>query len=84
MMYFQLEKGESINKNEIIGIFDLETVGSASDTKLFFKRLEDQKGVVNLSSDIPKSFVLLDEEFSDRIYLSGLSAESVKARSERL
>ncbi|MBQ3231235.1 MAG: DUF370 domain-containing protein [Clostridia bacterium] len=84
MRYFQLEKGESIDKNEIIGIFDLETAGASAETKALFKRLEEQKGVVNLSNDIPRSFVLCEEEFSDRIYLSGLSTQSIEARTERL
>ena len=82
MNYLQLEKGESIKKPEIIGIFDIDKVGTASATKELFKRKEDEKGVVSLSNDLPKSFLLCDGEFTDSIYISGLSCESILKRLE--
>lgn len=80
--YFQLEKGESIDKNEIIGIFDIETASVSVNTKDFFRRKEDEKGVVSLSNDLPKSFLVCDGEYGDTMYLSGLSTESIKKRLE--
>ncbi len=79
-MYLQLEKGESIKKKDIIGFFDMETVGGSSATKELFRRKEDEKGVVSLNNDIPKSFLLCDGEYSDSIYISGISTESIKKR----
>ncbi len=82
MQYIQLEKGESINKKEIIGIFDIENVMSLSGTKELFKRKEGEKGVISLSNDLPKSFLLCDGEYTDRIYVSGLSTSSIIRRIE--
>ena len=81
-MYLQLEKGESIAKREIIGIFDLDIASVSPSTNDIFKRMEDEKGVISLSNDIPKSFLITDGEFADRIYISGLSTESIKKRLE--
>ena len=75
-----MEKGESIDKKTIIGVFDIETSSMSQGTKLLFKRKESEHGVVSLSNDLPKSFVLSDGEYSDTIYVSGLSTESVKKR----
>ncbi|MBO5914911.1 MAG: DUF370 domain-containing protein [Clostridia bacterium] len=80
MRYLQLEKGESIDKKEIIGIFDLEKAGVSSATNELFRRKEDEHGVVNLSNDLPKSFILCEGEYSDTIYISGISTESIKKR----
>ncbi len=79
-MYLQLEKGESIDKKEIIGIFDIETSSMSQGTKDLFRRKEEERGVVNLSNDLPKSFLVCDGEYDDRIYLSGISTESIKKR----
>ncbi len=79
-MYLQLEKGESIAKKNIIGFFDMDQVSIGSGTRELFKRKEEEKGVVSLSNDIPKSFLVCDGEYSDSIYLSGLSTESIKKR----
>lgn len=80
MRYLQLEKGESIDKNEIIGIFDLESASTSQVTKELFKRKEDEHGVVSVSNDLPKSFILCDGEFTDTVYISGISVESIKKR----
>lgn len=82
MRYLQLEKGESIDKNDIIGIFDIEIASLSSGTKEIFRRKEEEKGVVSLSNDLPKSFLICDGEYGDTMYLSGLSTESIKKRLE--
>lgn len=82
MKYIQLEKGESIDKSEIIGIFDIDTASMSPGTKEIFRRMEEEKGVISLSNDLPKSFLLADGEFTDRIYISGLSTESIRKRLE--
>lgn len=82
MNYLQLEKGESILKSEIIGIFDIETASVSISTKEFFRRKEEETGVISLSNDLPKSFLLCEGEFTDRIYISGLSCESIRKRLE--
>lgn len=80
-MYLQLEMGESIALDEIIGVFGLET-RTGEDTKELLKRKEGETGVISLCSDIPKSFVLCDDGIGDRIYVSGLSTESIRRRIE--
>lgn len=80
MAYIQLEKGESIAKRRVIGIFDIETASLSEHTLALMRRKEAEKGVVSLSSDLPKSFLLSDDLYGDRIYLSGLSPESIKRR----
>lgn len=80
MRYLQLEKGESIDKNEIIGIFDLDSASISSSTDGLFRRKEEEHGVVNLSNDLPKSFILCEGIYSDTVYISGISTESIKKR----
>ncbi len=82
MKYLQLEKGESVDKSEIIGIFDIDTASVSPATKDIFKRKEEERGVISLSNDLPKSFLLCDNEYTDRIYITGLSVESIRKRIE--
>ena len=80
MRYLQLEKGESIDKNEIIGIFDIESASISQATKELFKRKEEEHAVVSVSNDLPKSFILCDGEYTDTVYISGISVDSIKKR----
>ena len=72
MRYLQLEKGESIDKKSIIGIFDLDSSSKAGATNDLFRRKEEEHGVVNVCNDLPKSFILCDGEYSDTVYISGI------------
>ena len=69
MRYLQLDQGESVDKDEIIGIFDIDTASVSRDTRGALKRISGSFGTVNLCSDLPK-----------RAYISGLSVESVVKR----
>ncbi|MBR2901252.1 MAG: DUF370 domain-containing protein [Clostridia bacterium] len=82
MRYIQLEKGESIDTKDIVGFFDIESASISPNTKEIFRRKEEETGVVNVSNDLPKSFLLCDGEFTDTIYISGLSTESIRKRLE--
>lgn len=82
MRYLQLEKGESIDKKDIVGIFDIEIASLSPNTKEIFRRKDSEKGVVSLNNDLPKSFLICDGEYGDTMYLSGLSTESIKKRLE--
>ena len=82
-MFIQLEHGESIDEKDIIGVFDIDSAGSAESTKEFFKRKGEELGVVSLSNDLPKSFLLCADEYTDRVYITGLSVDSVKKRFDK-
>jgi hypothetical protein len=82
MRYIQLEKGESIDTRQIIGFFDIDAASMSQGTLEIFRRKEEETGVVTVSNDLPKSFLLVDGEFTDTIYISGLSTESIRKRFE--
>ncbi|HOJ48634.1 MAG TPA: DUF370 domain-containing protein [Bacillota bacterium] len=81
-MFLHLGKGESVPEKEIVGIFDIEAATVSADTKAFLKSLQEAKRVVNLCDDLPKSFVLTDNELCESVYITQNSALSLKKRAE--
>jgi len=81
-MFLHLGKNESVQKKEIVGIFDIETASISVDTRTFFAKLQDEKRVVNLCDDLPKSFILTENELCENLYISQISAASLKKRAE--
>ncbi len=65
---------------EIIGIFDIEKATLSGDTKNFLARMQKEYKAVNLATDLPAAFVLTDGEYTDRIYITSLSAKVLKNR----
>ena len=80
-MYLHLGNEVSIRTRDIIGIFDLETASISSDTKSFLKRCEDGDIVTNVSSDLPKSFVLCRYNGEIQVFISAISPYTLKKRS---
>lgn len=79
-MFLHLGKNESVINKEIVGIFDIETATLSADTRNFMAKLQDQKRVVNLCDDLPKSFVLTDNELYESLYITQNSVNSLKKR----
>lgn len=76
-MFLQLEGGESIVGEDVIGIFDMDEATVGEGTRIFLREAQKQMRVVSLASDLPRSLVVVREEYGSRVYISGLSAKSI-------
>lgn len=76
-----LGKNETVRDREIVGIFDIEKATLSEDSKKFLSVMQKNYKAVNLASDLPAAFVLTDGEYTDRIYITSLSARVLKNRS---
>ncbi len=57
-MYLHLGQDTLVNTKDIIGVFDLDTSTVAGDTRAFLAGAEKARKVVNVSMELPKSFVV--------------------------
>ena len=72
-----------LNTRDIVGIFDLDNATRGSITNAFFARAEQEGAVVDLSADLPKSFIVTDFP-TETVYLTELSTAALKGRAEKL
>jgi hypothetical protein len=80
-MYLHLGNEVSIRTRDLIGIFDLETASLSNDTKDFLRRCEDGDIVTNVSSDLPKSFVLCRYNGEIQVFISAIASVTLKKRA---
>ena len=80
-MYLHLGNEVSIRTSDIIGIFDLDATTISKDTKGFLRRCEDNDMVTNVSSDLPKSFVLCRYNGDVQIFITAISSATLKKRA---
>ncbi len=66
---------------DVVGIFDMDQATQEESTRIFLTQKQKTMQVVSLASDLPKSFVLVREAYGDRVYVSGLSTETIAKRS---
>lgn len=80
-MYLHLGEKTVIRTNDIIGIFDLDTSTISKNTRDFLSRAEKEKKVINVSFELPKSFILCREKEDYRVYISQISSQTLLKRN---
>lgn len=81
-MYLHLGQDTVIKTDEIIGIFDLETSTISKSTRDTLARAEKEGRVINVSMEMPKSFVLCCNKAQKiTVYISQISSTTLLKRS---
>ena len=83
-MYIHLGNEMVVNENDIIGIFDLETTTISKHTRKFLEIAEKQKQVINVSYELPKSFIVTSKNKDKKVYISQISTSTLEKRSKIL
>lgn len=83
-MYLHLGNSVVVHDRDVIGIFDLDNTTSSPRTRLLLERAEKEGRVVNISGELPKSFILVgaDGETEPYVYLSQLAPATLLRRAE--
>ena len=83
-MFLHLGRNSVVKTDEIIGIFDLDTATVSKHTRDFLKKAEKAKEVVNVTDELPKSFVVCQKKKTrQKIYISQISPQTLLKRAKR-
>ena len=81
--YLHLGQSQIVPSHRVIGIFDLDKCSTSKRTRDYLAAAEEEGVVLDVSGDIPKSFVLCDHPYHPQIvYLSQLNTSTLKHRAE--
>jgi len=80
-MYLHLGQETVVRLDDIIGIFDIDTTSVGKETRWFLTHAENELRVTNVSNDLPKSFVVCEDEGGMRVYISQISTATLKRRT---
>ena len=81
-MYIHLGNEISISDKRIIGIFDIENTSLGNDTREYLKKATARKQVVNVSMEMPKSFIVCsDNKSEDTVFISPISVNTLHKRA---
>ena len=79
-MYLHLGQEVLIKKSDIIGIFDMDKATVSKRTRMFLAAKEKEHRVINVSTDLPKSFILCSKGEEVVVYISQISAQTLLKR----
>ncbi len=83
-MYIHLGNEMVVKEDEIIGIFDMDTTTVSQKTRLFLEKAEKSKQVINVSYELPKSFIVTNKNKENKVYISQISPQTLQKRSNIL
>lgn len=75
-MYLFLGGDITVRADDVIGIFDIEECSVSRITADFLNSSQKKRQVVNVSQDIPKSFIVC----SEKVYISNVSHNTIRKR----
>ena len=81
-MYLHIGKEKIIKTDEIIGIFDLDTATISKATRKYLAVAEKRGDVVNVTTELPKTFIVCKEDGKRTVYISQISSSTLNKRSE--
>lgn len=82
-MYLHLGQDTVVRLDEVIGIFDMDTSTISKHTRQFLADAEKGRRVVNVSEELPKSFVVcVDKEGTETVYVSQISSSTLRKRTD--
>ena len=80
-MYLHLGQGIVVLLEDVVGVFDIDTVSTGKTTRWFLANAEREMRVTNVSDKLPKSFVVCNDKLGTRVYISQISSATLKKRS---
>ncbi len=82
-MYIHLGQDTVVNDDSIIAMFDIDACTISKKTRDFLALAEKEGRVVNVSYELPKSFVVSKKQGKTLIYISQLSTKTIMLRTNR-
>ena len=79
-MYLHVGNGKTVKRKDVIGIFDLDTATVTKTGKDFINRRQRAGLVEYDDDDLPRSFVLVEEDKKYKVKLSRISSRGLTAR----
>lgn len=79
-MYLHLGENTVVRTDIIIGIFDMDTSTISKWTKDYLSNATKNKRVINVSMELPKSFVVCNENNEIKVYVSQISSQTLMKR----
>jgi len=81
-MYIHLGQNVVVPEADVIGIFDLDNTTGSFITRKYLSDAEKAGTVINVSDELPRSFIVSGRNNDVYIYLSQLSPQTLLKRSE--
>lgn len=79
-MYLHLGNDVVIDSKSIVAMFDIDACTVSKKTREYLAAAEKNGRVINVSYELPRSFVVCKNNGEERVYISQLSTKTLSKR----
>ena len=80
-MYLHLGEKTVVQTDDIIGIFDIDNTTVSKNTRNYLSKAQKDGRVINVSQELPRSFVICETDNEITVYISQLSVNTLFRRN---
>jgi len=80
-MYLHIGNGMVIDDRDIVGIFDIDYCSVDKRTRNYLSNAQKEGRIVDVSQEIPKSFIVVSGEQGEKVYITNVSPATLTRRS---
>ncbi len=80
-MYLHLGNDAIVKKSDIIGVFDMDNTTISKQGRKFLTKAEQNKQVIYTSADLPKSYIITNNNKKNTVYISSISSGTLLKRA---
>lgn len=79
-MWLHLGQTTVVNSSAVVGVFDLDNCTISRHTRKLLAKAQKEDRVVNVSMELPKSFIVCMENGREILYISQISPQTLLKR----
>jgi len=80
-MYLHLGQNVVVPEASVVGIFDMDNTTGSHITRNYLSDAEKSGRIVNVSDELPKSFIVCNDKSKTMVFLSQLSSQTLLKRA---
>lgn len=81
-MYLHLGNDVVVELKTVVGIFDMDNTTVSYQTRGFLANAQKNGSVIDVTEDLPKSFIVTEENGETRVYISSLASRTLYGRAK--
>lgn len=79
-MYLHLGNDAVVRKCDIVAIFDMDNTTVSKHSRAFLTAAQRGGEVIDITEDLPKSYIITDTGGKTRVYISSVSSKTLQKR----
>lgn len=79
-MYLHLGNDVVVRKRDIIAVFDMDNTTVSKHSRNFLTVAQKNGSVVDITDDLPKSYIVAEDKGEIRVYISSVSSKTLQKR----